>query len=190
MQKVESSLKAARKFRKNATLLAKCIEKKIESNRHRYTAVSGGPLIPFGGAKLPSTTWEPDEDQCSVNLEGFASAKATTDHFSPACANVGLPVADQGMLRHLRAFGTMDELHCAWMGRLCSWKHKFVVAFIDPRKPLEVEGWFFPLHNYDSSGVLLWPVWLREVAGTPRMLCEFDLEVFVFVFGRALRNWS
>lgn len=173
ISKNASELKACKKFRKPATLMATTIAAKLVSERHKFQEPEGGVRALLGSTALPAEAFHVDEKMCSENFEELASKKQNTPWWSPGPPRLQTPIADMAMMHHLWDQRKQDEIPNAWYGQLLHYSHNIVVGFCDPNgaNPWLYE-YFIPLYHWPSSGVLLWRVRIKFCGRYPAVYFE------------------
>ena len=178
VQKNCAQLKACRRYRRPATLHAHAVAAGVTHKRHRFTLLAGVSPPMLGHNSLPCEAYAATEEACSIDTKPVATCAARTPWFSPGPPNLHTPMADCFMLRQLASIGAMHEVGKAWIGQICSDTHAIIVGVIDPRKDTTAPSWYYPLHHWQASGCLMWPVHLEQ--------CQFSHHTCVVFRNEAM----
>ena len=103
------SLKACRRQRRAATLMATCL-RQVLSTQYKFqeVMVSSGSL--HAGNALKSEALDGDADKLSLKASNLVSTDSKTPWFSPAAANLGVPTADNFLLAGIEKMNVNHEL--------------------------------------------------------------------------------
>ena len=160
-EKNNVTLKACRRYRKEATIYAAGLHADVVSGRHQYTSPDDVAPCMVRTAKLEPETYRDEGRVPSLEFEKIRGSS----HHSPGPHNVSQRCADNPMLRDLDSRGRLREIPKAYLGECIDVKHRICVCFKEKEDEVETKTFYHGLYHWTASGVLLWPIDVETLGG-------------------------
>lgn len=171
-QRGASESKQGRRFRKPSVCMATCLSQDIIGERHHFlNPPCDAPGRHFDSC-LPKSAFVPDRKKASADFSCIASTAAAPTWWSPSPANLSLPYADLALLRSAEAAGSFHVIERAGLGQILTSTHKLAVRTQEGGS----QKWWFCVHAFPKSAVLLWPAKLEKM-GDGTMFLEPVLPI-------------
>lgn len=145
------SVKNKKKYRRVEKCMAAAVSRRVLSTVHDYREPALDCAPPRMSVKLPAATWRAAPTASSLPFSHLVSPSASVPWHSPGAANWSLSAADLALLRDTAASSQYDMLGGAWLSAVVKPKHQLLLKFPDG------DQWFFAVHGFADSSVLLLP---------------------------------
>ena len=152
-------LKSSPKYRNPAVSLGRILAAKVVQKRTEFNAVEEGSS---GKApELPKDAFSGLKANWSLPFEKVQSTHQTPPFYSPSAKNKNTPCADLHLLRAAKAYGSLDLVEDAWLGKMFNSTHHFAFELTEPTG----KTWVYPVHCFADSSVLVLPLELVTLPG-------------------------
>ena len=172
VQKNCEQAKAACKWRRPQRAMAVAIARKVLSKRHKYVEVPDDVQLNRKSLCLKASAFGKEAGKPSLSTTGIATCAPKASYFSPSVANSALPMLDLVVAQDMQDEDDWSLVHKTFIGCFCEAEHCIVFKRAGGVGP--DFSWHVGLTNWQSSGILAWPV--RMVSATPT--ARFDLVKF------------
>ena len=142
-------------FRRPESSMAAALARQVVNKIHHFNPIDIKEAIARKTAALASNVFESAHG--SMPWNSIATTKQAPSYFSPGAENFCLPSADLALVREVCRTNTIPDIGDAWLGLWCRCSHQVLFRWKDAP-----HAWFFGLHHFPDSAILVWPVQLLE----------------------------
>lgn len=128
-QKNAFALKACRRFRKPAVCMAVGLEAEVIAARLHFEDIVAEMPLPLNAAKLPTDAFTAcDVKTGSMDFSSIVSVSASTEWWSSAACNLGIPAADLSMVGQVSECDDWSVIASSWIGEVADLRHQLVAV--------------------------------------------------------------
>jgi hypothetical protein len=142
-------VKGKRKSRRPEKCYAVILDRGVAHKIHRYDKVEPSAAIGMSSVHLTEEAFKGNPKEVSLPVEKLATTQRTPPWYSCGPADIGRVYADLQLYRDTKDSGNPASVQNAWLGRLCSSKHRLALWYKG--------DCMLALQNFNDSSVLVWP---------------------------------